>query len=132
MALNALKIGAGDEVVVTPRTFLVSASSIANAGAKPIFADLDRDSQNITAETIQAVLMERTKAIICVHLSGSRSEVYLEKAFDNIDCQPKERLPTARELGETSLMFLVHPTLTQAEIAKTCEVIQQVISEASA
>ncbi|MGI2027312.1 DegT/DnrJ/EryC1/StrS family aminotransferase [Endozoicomonas acroporae] len=327
LALHALKIGAGDEVVVTPRTFLASASSIVNAGAKPVFADVGHDSQNITAETIRAVLTERTKAIICVHLAGlpcdmdpimdlaaehslyvledcaqahgakykgrsvgslghigawsfcqdkimttggeggmvttndealwkvmwsykdhgkcydavyntehpqgfrwlhnsfgtnwritemqsvigriqlkrmpqwtrqrqanaaainevcrtfsalrvpeipegvehgcykhyvfvrpeqlkaawdrdrivdeiiasgvpcyqgSCSEVYLEKAFDNTDFQPKKRLPTARELGETSLMFLVHPTLTQAEIAKTCEVIQQVISEASA
>ncbi|WP_257293439.1 DegT/DnrJ/EryC1/StrS family aminotransferase, partial [Endozoicomonas sp. YOMI1] len=51
LALNALNIGGGDEVIVTPRTFLASASSIVNSGAKPLFADVDRDSQNITAET---------------------------------------------------------------------------------
>ncbi len=62
---------------------------------------------------------------------GSCSEVYLEKAFDNTGWRPAERLPTARELGETSLMFLVHPTLTQAEIDKTCAVIGQVLGEAS-
>ncbi|MFJ4433616.1 DegT/DnrJ/EryC1/StrS family aminotransferase [Pseudomonas sp. NPDC089395] len=70
LALKALGIGAGDEVVVTSRTFLASVSSIVNAGAVPVFADVDADSQNITAETIRAVLTERTRAIICVHLAG--------------------------------------------------------------
>lgn len=70
VALKALGVGPGDEVVVTPRTFLASASCIVNAGAVPVFADVDRDSQNITAETIHAVLSARTKAIICVHLAG--------------------------------------------------------------
>ena len=62
---------------------------------------------------------------------GSCSEVYLEKAFDGSGSRPKRRLPNARLLGETSLMFLVHPTLTQAEIDKTCSVIQQVMERAS-
>ena len=70
VALKALGVGPGDEVVVTSRTFLASASCIVNAGAVPVFADVDRDSQNITAETIYAVLSPRTKAIICVHLAG--------------------------------------------------------------
>lgn len=70
VALKALDIGAGDEVVVTPRTFLASVSSIVNAGAVPVFAEVDRDSQNITAATIEAVLTPRTKAVICVHLAG--------------------------------------------------------------
>lgn len=70
VALKALGIGVGDEVIVTPRTFLASVSCIINAGAVPIFADVDRDSQNITVETIQSVLTPRTKAIICVHLAG--------------------------------------------------------------
>ena len=69
-ALQALGIGSGDEVVVTPRTFLASASSIVNCGAIPVFADVDRDSQNITVETISAVLTSRTRAIVCVHLAG--------------------------------------------------------------
>jgi len=58
--------------------------------------------------------------------SGSCSEVYLEKAFDNTGFRPKERLPVAKELGETSLMFLVHPTLTEEEIQKTCNVLTEV------
>ncbi len=70
LALKAIDIKAGDEVIVTSRTFLASASSIVTAGAKPVFADVDENSQNITAETIQAVMSEKTRAIICVHLAG--------------------------------------------------------------
>lgn len=325
VALIALGVGAGDEVIVTSRTFLASASSIVNAGAVPVFADVDPDSQNITAETIASVLTPKTRAIICVHLagwpcdmdpimelaskhdllviedcaqahgslykgqpvgsighvgawsfcqdkimttggeggmvttndevlwrkmwsykdhgksyeavyerehapgfrwlhesfgtnwrmtevqgaigriqlkrmkqwqeqrlnhaqriwraaaecpalrvpevptdvlhaaykcyvfvrpelladgwsrdrimaeinergvpcySGSCSEIYLEKAFDDTGWRPEQSLPVARELGETSLMFLVHPTLTDAEMDKTCVVIKQVMQAA--
>jgi dTDP-4-amino-4,6-dideoxygalactose transaminase len=326
LALKALGIGAGDEVVVTPRTFLASVSCIVNAGATPVFADVDPDSQNITPASIEAVLTPRTRAIICVHLagwpcemdgilelarthglaviedcaqahgamyrgrpvgsfgdvaawsfcqdkimttggeggmvttddpelwsrmwsykdhgksyeavyerehppgfrwlhesfgtnwrmmemqavigriqlrrmadwhaarlatpiasgrrralpalrvpedsrahrtcrlqvlrvrpagelkpgwdrdrlmaeinargvpcySGSCSEVYLEKAFDGTGFRPAERLPVARALGETALMFLVHPTLTSAEIDKTCAVLVEVMQAATA
>ena len=325
LALQALGIGPGDEVIVTPRTFLASVSSIVNAGAIPAFAEVDRDTQNITADTIQAVLTPRTRGVICVHLagwpcdmdpimglaalhdlkviedcaqahgakykgrpvgsighigawsfcqdkimttggeggmvttndrslwlkmwsykdhgksweaiyerehkpgfrwlhesfgtnwrmlevqavigriqlrrmsewrasridyaqriwshareleglrvpvvpescdhaaykcyvfvepqqlkpewsrdrivaeisalgipcfSGSCSEVYLEKAFDHTGWRPEVRLPVAKELGETSLMFLVHPTLTEAEINKTCEALCSVMQQA--
>ncbi|QYJ98964.1 DegT/DnrJ/EryC1/StrS aminotransferase family protein [Shewanella alkalitolerans] len=325
LALKALGIAGGDEVISTPRTFLASVSSIVTAGATPIFADVDLNSQNITAESIEAVLTPKTKAVIVVHLAGmpaemdaimalsakhgfyviedcaqahgakykgrsvgtighlgawsfcqdkimttggeggmvttndnalwsamwsykdhgksfdaiynrehppgfrwlhesfgtnwrmtemqgalgriqltrmqdwttkrqanakaidtavadlnvvrtvrvpdyiehaeykhymfvrpenlaegwsrdriideivaagvpayqgSCSEVYLEKAFDNTPWRPKERLPNAVELGETSLMFLVHPTLTQAEIDKSCQVIRHVLLQA--
>ena len=326
LALKALGIGAGDEVIVTSRTFLASVSSIVNAGAIPVFADVDLDSQNFTADTIRSVLPPRTKALICVHLagwpcdmdpimalanehglkviedcaqahgayykgrpvgsighigawsfcqdkimttggeggmvttndrqlwadmwaykdhgksweavyerehapgfrwlhesfgtnwrmlevqavigriqlrrmqdwhrarldnalaiwtaarllpalrvpdlpddevhaaykcyvfvrpqclkpdwsrdrilneiiargvpafSGSCSEVYLEKAFDNTDWRPAQRLANARELGETSMMFMVHPTLTGEEIGLTCRVISDVVQQAS-
>ena len=70
VALKALGIGAGDDVIVTSRTFLASASSIVTAGANPVFADVELDSQNISAQTIEAVLTPNTKAIICVHLAG--------------------------------------------------------------
>jgi len=317
VAFKALNIANGDEVIVTSRTFIASISSIVNAGAVPVFADVDLSSQNITPETIRSVITDKTKAIVCVHLagwpcdmdeimaianehdlyviedcaqahgakykgkpvgsighigcwsfcqdkimttggeggmattndeslwrkmwaykdhgksyeavyerdhpegfgwlhesfgtnwrmtemqaaigriqlkrmpdwhknrlsnansiwiaakqckglrvpiipdyiehaaykcyvfvkgdvklrdkmmmdinekgvpcySGSCSEVYLEKAFDNTGFRPKERLPVARELGETSLMFLVHPTLTEEEIKKTCDVLTEV------
>lgn len=70
VALKALGIGPGDEVVVTPRTFIASVSCVVNAGASPVFAEVDADSGNITADTIAAVLTPRTKAVICVHLAG--------------------------------------------------------------
>ena len=60
--------------------------------------------------------------------SGSCSEVYLEKAFENTNYRPKERLSNAKLLGETSLMFLCHPTLTNAEILKTCDVLTSVVN----
>ena len=61
--------------------------------------------------------------------SGSCSEVYLEKAFDNTSFRPKERLPNAKLLGEKSLMFLCHPTLTEDEIQKTCDVMTSVVTD---
>jgi dTDP-4-amino-4,6-dideoxygalactose transaminase len=316
-AFKALNITDGDEVIVTSRTFIASISSIVNAGAVPVFSDVDLSSQNITPVTIRSVITDKTKAIVCVHLagwpcdmdeimaiasehdlfviedcaqvhgakykgkpvgsighigcwsfcqdkimttggeggmvttndkslwrkmwaykdhgksyeavyerdhpegfrwlhesfgtnwrmteiqavigriqlkrmpdwhrirlsnansiwsaakqckglrvptipvyiehaaykcyifvkggaelrdkimreinekgvpcySGSCSEVYLEKAFDNTGFRPKKRLPVARQLGETSLMFLVHPTLTKEEIQKTCDVLTEV------
>ena len=70
LALNALDVGPGDEVIVTSRTFIASISSIVNAGATPVFADVDRDTQNISPETIEPVITVKTKAIICVHLAG--------------------------------------------------------------
>lgn len=319
VALKTLGIGEGDDVIVTSRTFIASISSIINAGATPIFADVDLESQNIIPDSIRSVMTENTKAIVCVHLagwpcemteimslanengwyviedcsqahganyrdqpvgsighigcwsfcqdkiittggeggmvttndktlwekiwafkdhgksykavyemdhregfrwlhetfgtnfrmtemqaaigriqlkrmpdwhqkrlnnlnqiwdaarkckvlrvpkapkyiehaaykcyvfikgksslrdkmireindkgvpcySGSCSEVYLEKAFDNTNLRPKLRLHNAKELGETSLMFLVHPTLTKEEIKKTCNVLIEVAS----
>jgi dTDP-4-amino-4,6-dideoxygalactose transaminase len=328
LALEALGIGVGDEVIVTPRTFIASVSCVINAGATPVFADVDRDSGNISPETVEPVITERTKAILPVHIGGwpcemgkfraladqhglrliedcaqahgamvdgrmvggfgqvgawsfcqdkimttggeggmvttddeelwSRmwsykdhgksweavyerehppgyrwlhesigtnwrmlelqaalgrlqlrkmtdwtarrtanarayievlrrfagavrapeprdglthayyrlyayvrpqglrdgwtrdrivaelnaldipvlhggcSEVYLEKAFDGIGVRPAQRLPVARELGETSLMFLTHPTLTEQDVERTCTAIERVFSEAAA
>lgn len=70
VALQALDIGAGDEVIVTPRTFIASISSVVNAGATPVFADVDEATGNITPESIAAALTAKTKAIVCVHLAG--------------------------------------------------------------
>ena len=71
IALKALGIGPGDEVIVTPRTFMASVSTVVNAGAIPVFADVDRDTQGLSAQTIAPVLTSRTKAIVCVHLGGT-------------------------------------------------------------
>ncbi len=70
LALKGLGMGPGDEVVVTPRSFIASASCAVTVGATPVFADVDPDSQNITAASIEAVLTPRTRAVICVHLAG--------------------------------------------------------------
>jgi dTDP-4-amino-4,6-dideoxygalactose transaminase len=70
LALRAFGIGPGDEVVVTPRTFVASAFCAMLVGATPVFADVDPDSGNVTAETIEAVLTERTRAVVPVHLAG--------------------------------------------------------------
>lgn len=70
LAFQALGLCDGDEVIVTSRTFLASVSSIVNAGAVPVFADVDQSSQNITASSVASVITHRTKAIVCVHLAG--------------------------------------------------------------
>ena len=70
LALCILGIGAGDEVIVTPRTFIATASAVVLRGATPVFCDVDRDSGNITAASIAPAITPRTKAIITVHLGG--------------------------------------------------------------
>lgn len=75
LALRAVNIKPGDEVIVTPRTFLASVSCIVSLGAIPVFADVDRDSQAITAQSISNVITSKTKAIIVVHLAGWPAEM---------------------------------------------------------
>ena len=69
-ALKALDIGFGNEVIVTSRTYIASVTSIVTAGAIPVFADIDTNSQNITTTSIRSMITNKTKAIICVHLAG--------------------------------------------------------------
>jgi dTDP-4-amino-4,6-dideoxygalactose transaminase len=70
LALKGLGIGPGDEVIVTPRTFIASVSSVVTAGARPVFADVDPDSGNVTAGSMAAVVSDRTRAVLPVHLAG--------------------------------------------------------------
>lgn len=70
VALQAMGIGEGDEVIVTPRSFIASVSTVVNAGAMPVFADVDNITGNISATTIAPKITDNTKAIICVHLAG--------------------------------------------------------------
>jgi len=83
VALKALGIGPGDEVVVTPRTFLASVSSVVIAGAIPVFADVNLNSQNIEADEILNVLSPNTKAVIVVHLAGMPVEMDAIMALSN-------------------------------------------------
>ncbi len=69
-ALTALEVQPGDEVVVPARTFVATANAVLLAGGTPVFADIDPDSQCVTAETIEAVLSESTRGVIVVHLAG--------------------------------------------------------------
>lgn len=71
LALKALGIGPGDEVIVTPRTFIASVSTVVNSGATPVFADVDEVTQGLSAATVLPHLTDRTKAVICVHLGGT-------------------------------------------------------------
>lgn len=75
LILRAWGIGPGDEVVVSPRSFLASASTIAFIGATPIFADVDLETQSLNAETVRAVLTPRTRAVMVVHLAGRPAEM---------------------------------------------------------
>ena len=70
LALLTLDLGDGDEVIVTPRTFFASVSSIVNARAIPVFADVSLTTQNITSASIENVITNKTRAIVCVHLAG--------------------------------------------------------------
>lgn len=70
LALESFGVGGGDEVIVPARTYVASASCVVMRGAVPVVADVDRDSQCLTAETIAAVLSPKTRAVIVVHLAG--------------------------------------------------------------
>lgn len=70
LALRAVGVRPRDDVIVTPRSFVASASCAVMVGARPVFADVDPESQNLTAATIEAVLTPRTKAVVAVHLAG--------------------------------------------------------------
>ncbi len=70
LALRSLGVGPGDEVIVTPRSFIASVSAVVMVGGTPVFADVDRETQNISPETVSRLLTPRTRAIIAVHLAG--------------------------------------------------------------
>ena len=92
-----------------------------------VFVELDKLNKDWSRDRI----IKEINALGVPCYSGTCSEVYLEKAFDNTGFRPKERLSAAKELGETSLVFLVHPTLTEEEIQKTCDTIISVMKLAA-
>src|SRR5262252_9434962 len=70
LALRALGVEPGDEIITASRTFIASASCAVAVGARPVCADVDRNSGNITADTIRQACTRATKAIVAVHLAG--------------------------------------------------------------
>jgi dTDP-4-amino-4,6-dideoxygalactose transaminase len=89
-----------------------------------VMLDIDKLPESWSRDKIITAISEQ--GIPC--FSGSCSEVYKEKAFDSTGYQPKKPLKNAQQLGKSSLMFLVHPTLTSKEISKTCEVLKKIFS----
>src|SRR3954466_9320001 len=75
IALRALGVGPGDDVVVPSFTFYASAEAIAPTGARPVFCDVDRETFCVTAKTVEAALTPRTKAVVAVHLFGNGAPV---------------------------------------------------------
>ena len=92
-----------------------------------VFVRPDKFAAGWTRDRIIAEIV--AEGVPCYY--GTCPEIYLEKAFAGTAFAPPERLPIAKNLGETSLMFLVHPTLTATELEKVCQVISMVFGRAS-
>jgi len=112
VALKALRIGPGDEVITTPFTFIASANSILFQGAKPVFADIDPKTYNLDPNEVLEKITDKTKAIVVVHLYGQPADM---KAFKEIalgstwgGVNPSILLiPSVKSLA-FSILFLFH------------------------
>ena len=76
-------------------------------------------------------ILEELNALGVPAMQGSCSEVYLEKAFDGKPYKPKTSLPNAKQLGDTSMMFQVHPSLTEEQINWVAAQLKSVLSKAT-
>jgi len=81
LALTALDVGPGDEVITTPMTFIATATAILQAGATPVFADVEPDTGNLDAARVEAAITARTRAIIPVHLFGQMCDMRALRAI---------------------------------------------------
>lgn len=92
-----------------------------------VFIELENLNEGCSRDSI----IEALNAKGVPAMQGSCSEVYLEKAFDNTGFRPAESLPVAKQLGETSMMFQVHPTITAEQMDQVCECLRYVLQQAS-
>lgn len=86
--------------------------------------------ENLATGWCRNKIIEEIVALGVPCFQGSCSEVYLEAAFDHTEWRPENRLPIAKELGETSIMFLIHPTIKNTEIEKINYVLSEVLNKA--
>jgi len=127
MSLLAWDIGPGDEVITTPLTFIASSTAIMEAGARPVFVDVEPDTGNLDASKVEAAITERTKAILPVHLYGQMCDMKALRAIadkhglaifeDAAHCVEGERDGIRPgQLGETaSFSFYATKNLTCGE-----------------
>jgi len=123
---HAERLNAAFSAISALRTTLPPADTFHSYYKYYVFVRPEQLGEGWDRDRIQAAIV--AEGIPC--FSGSCSEIYLEKAFDGM--RPEHRLPVARELGETSLMFLVHPTLSDQEIDDTIAAVRKVMEHASA
>jgi dTDP-4-amino-4,6-dideoxygalactose transaminase len=148
LALRAMGVGPGDEVVVPSFTFYASAEAIPPTGARPVFCDVDPETFCVTAETVKAALTPRTKAVVVVHLFGNVAPVaaiealgvpVLEaagighKAYYRVpthlqpamrDYPPAVALPGTEEAARTHLAIPMSPVLSREQAAEVAATVR--------
>lgn len=133
LALEALGIGAGDEVITTPHTFTATAEVIRYLGAHPVFVDIDQNTLNIDPLRIESAITPRTKAIIPVHFAGLACDMdpimaiakkyglkIVEDAAHSLPTTYHGKLVGTLETDATVYSFYVTKTIATGEGGNDC------------
>jgi len=125
LCLKALGIGHGDEVITTPMTFVATSNAIIEAGAKPVFVDVETTTGNINADLIEAAITEKTKAIIPVHLYGQMCDMHRIKRIadqyslavieDSAHCVEREGIRPGQLSNAACFSFYATKNITSGE-----------------